>query len=62
MRNTSFRTRAAFALVALSALCGAMVSTAALADDPDPPGRVARVNLLDGRGALEPAGIRRMGR
>ncbi|MGH8253473.1 MAG: DUF6600 domain-containing protein, partial [Steroidobacteraceae bacterium] len=56
MRNTSSLSRAAHSLVAIAALCGAMVSTAALADDPDPPGRVARVNLLDGRGALEPAG------
>ena len=56
MRNTSFLSRAAYALAAIAALCVATVSTAALADDADPPGRVARVNLLDGRGALEPAG------
>ncbi len=56
MRNTSFLSRAAYALVAIAALCGATVSTAAFAEDADPPGRVARVNLLDGRGALEPAG------
>ena len=56
MRNTSFLSRAAYALVAVAALCGATLPTAALADDVDPPGRVARVNFLDGRGALEPAG------
>jgi len=56
MRNTSFLSRAGYALIAVTALCGAMISTAAVADDEDPPGRVARVNLLDGRGAMEPAG------
>lgn len=56
MRNTAIQARAIHAMVAIAALCGAMFSTAALADDPDPPGRVARVNLLDGRGSLEPAG------
>ena len=56
MRNTSFLSRAGYALIAVTALCGAMVSVAAVADDEDPPGRVARVNLLDGRGAMEPAG------
>ena len=56
MRNTSFLSRVSYALVAIAALCGGTGCATARADDPDPPGRVARVNLLDGRGALEPAG------
>ena len=56
MRNNSFLSRAGYGLIAIAALCGALTSPAALAADEDPPGRVARINLLDGRGALEPAG------
>ncbi|MDE2219029.1 MAG: FecR domain-containing protein [Gammaproteobacteria bacterium] len=55
MHNTKSRARAATWLVAFTALSAAMVPVA-LAADEDPPGRVARVNLLDGRGAVEPAG------
>ena len=45
MRNTSF-----------TALCALLVCTAAHAAYDDPPGRVARVNLLDGTGAMQLAG------
>jgi hypothetical protein len=55
MRNTSFLSRAGTWLVAFTALFAVLASAAAAADE-DPPGRVARVNLLDGRGAMEPAG------
>lgn len=36
----------------IAGVCGAAASAA----DYDPPGRVARVNLLDGSGAMQPAG------
>ena len=45
MRNTSF-----------TALCALLVCAAAHAAYDDPPGRVARVNLLDGTGAIQLAG------
>ena len=47
LRNTSL------ALIGLVAL---LAGTAAHAAYDDPPGRVARVNLLDGRGAMQAAG------
>jgi hypothetical protein len=46
--------RTRFSVVA--ALCGMLACAAANAAYDDPPGRVARVNLLDGRGALQPEG------
>ena len=55
MRNTAFHSRAGTWLIAFTALSVALASATAFADE-DPPGRVARVNLLDGRGAMEPAG------
>lgn len=57
MRNTAFLSRAGTWLVAFTAVFAVLASaTATAAADEDPPGRVARVNLLDGRGAMEPAG------
>ena len=55
MHNTAFLSRAGTWRVACFALFAVLASATAAADD-DPPGRVARVNLLDGRGAMEPAG------
>ncbi len=55
MRNTAFLSRAGTWLLAFTFLYAAMAPATAAADE-DPPGRVARVNLLDGRGAMEPAG------
>ena len=43
------------ASVAVLVLC--MVGTAALAADADPPGRIARVNLVEGSGALQVGGV-----
>jgi len=56
MRNTPFLARFRGAMIALAVLGSALFANAAPADDADPPGRVARVNLLDGHGAVEPAG------
>jgi hypothetical protein len=56
MRNTAFLSRAGTWLIAFTALFAVLGSATAAAADEDPPGRVARVNLLDGRGAMEPAG------
>jgi hypothetical protein len=55
MRNRAFFSAAGTWLLAFTALFALLGSTAAVAEE-DPPGRVARVNLLDGRGAMEPAG------
>ena len=47
-------------LLPLLLLCGALLytamATADIATDSDPPGRVARVNLLDGHGSVQLAG------
>ena len=56
MRNTSLCSLTGSRLLVAAALCAVLASTAASAAQDDPPGRVARVNLLDGRGAMEPAG------
>jgi len=56
MRNTRILAGARFALITVAALFGALAVGTARADEQDPPGRVARVNLLDGHGAVEPAG------
>ncbi len=56
MRNTSRFSLAGSRLLAVAGLCAVLAATAAIAAEDDPPGRVARVNLLDGRGAMEPAG------
>jgi hypothetical protein len=55
MRNTAFHSRTGTWLLAFTALLVVLGSGTAAADE-DPPGRVARVNLLDGRGAMQPAG------
>ena len=56
MRNTSFLSVAGIRLLVLAALSAVLMSVTVAAGEDDPPGRVARVNLLDGRGALQPAG------
>ena len=56
MRNTSFLSLAGTRLLLLAALSAVLMSATVAAGEDDPPGRVARVNLLDGRGAMQPAG------
>ena len=56
MRNTSFLSLAGTRLLVLAALSAVLMSATVAAGEDDPPGRVARVNLLDGRGAMQPAG------
>ena len=56
MRNTLFLSLAGTRLLAIAALSAVLMSATATAGEVDPPGRVARVNLLDARGAMQPAG------
>ncbi len=56
MHDTSMLSLAGTRTRVITALFAVLMSAAAIAAEDDPPGRVARVNLLDGSGAMEAAG------